>query len=119
MQRVRWLAVGVVAVALFFLMVIPPSTAPTPEVQTPLVGLDKWLHLADFAVLAFTLGSALQARPLVHAWGSASLYGVALELLQWGIPYRAFSVGDIAADVVGAGIGVGLWCGLMVLAHRT
>lgn len=121
MQRVRWGAVGFVAGALFVLMVIPPSTAPTPPVRTPLVGLDKWLHLIDYAVLAFVLGSALRAasfRLLAQAWGGASAYGVALELLQWGILYRAFSLGDIAANIVGAAIGVSLWYGSVILRRH-
>jgi len=111
----RWLAVGFVAGALFVLMVIPTETAPTPAIQPPFVALDKWLHLIDYAVLAFILIGALRAssKPvLVRAWGGASAYGIALELLQSGIPYRAFSFGDIAANVLGAGIGVGLWYGL-------
>lgn len=117
LQRLRWLAVGFVAGALFVLMVVPP--VPTPAVQTPLLGLDKWLHLIDYAVLAFVLAGALRASSLsIRAWGSASAYGVVLEMLQWGIPYRAFSLGDIAANVLGAGIGVGLWYGLVMLRRH-
>jgi VanZ family protein len=114
----RWLAVGFVAGALFVLMVIPTETAPTPAIQTPLVSLDEWLHLIDYAVLAFALAGALRASsPSVQAWAGASAYGIALELLQWGIPYRAFSLGDIAANLLGAGLGVGLWYGLLARNH--
>lgn len=112
MQRFRWLAVGFVAGVLFMLMVIPTETAPTPAVQTPVVGLDKWLHLVDYAVLVFILASALEASSqsvTARAWAWTSAYGVALELLQWGIPYRAVSLGDITANLFGAGVGVGLW----------
>jgi VanZ family protein len=66
----------------------------------------------------FVLAGALRAssKPvIIRAWSGASAYGVALELLQWGIPYRAFSLGDIAANLLGAGFGVGLWYGSLVL----
>ncbi len=126
MQRppawLRWLAVGFVAGALFVLMVIPTETAPTPAIQPPLMGFDKWLHLIDYAVLAFVLAGALRASSqsvIGRAWGGTSAYGLALELLQSGIPYRAFSLGDIAANLLGAGLGVGLWYVAVSLQERT
>jgi VanZ family protein len=103
-------------------MVIPTGTAPTPAIQPPLVALDKWLHLIDYAVLAFVLAGALRGSSqsaIGRAWGGTSAYGVALELLQSGIPYRAFSLGDVAANLLGAGLDVDLWYLAVSLRERT
>lgn len=118
MAQIRWLAAGFVAGVILVVMVIPQSSVSTPAVHTPVVGLDKWLHLIAYATLAFVLGSALQGRPGLRAWIGATAYGVALELLQLAIPYRAFSLGDVAANVIGAAVGVCLWYGSVVLRRH-
>ena len=63
---------------------------------------DKIEHAAAFFVLAFLLDFAWPRQ----AWGRAKWlpllgYGLLIEVVQHFIPYRVFSLWDLAADVVG------------------
>jgi VanZ family protein len=71
--------------------------------QTPAANInDKVGHTTAFLCLAFLLDFA---RPR-HAWGAAKLlpllaYGLFIELVQHFLPYRTFSLWDLAADGLG------------------
>jgi VanZ family protein len=98
-------------------MLMPPNVAAPPTVQTPLVGLDKWFHMIGYTALAFALSSALEPvnrQRLLQTWSSTSVYGAVLELLQRGLPYRVFSLGDIAANAIGAAMGICTWHAVVV-----
>lgn len=109
MYWLRWLAVGFVAGVLFVLMIIPPVNTLTPAWQSPLLSLDTWLHLGDFTLFGLVLANSRPTKSIALTWGLASAYGIGLEFLQLAIPYRAFSLVDIGADLAGAAFGVGLW----------
>ncbi|MFX0546082.1 VanZ family protein [Roseovarius sp. S1116L3] len=73
-----------------------------PSVGPP--GSDKWQHFAGFALLALPLG---YARP---AWGWRIVLGVAvfggmIELVQPHVG-RDAEWGDLAADTIGAAVGI-------------
>ncbi len=71
--------------------------------QTPIADInDKLEHAAAFLTLAFLLDFARPHR----AWGSDKLllllaYGLFIEVVQYFLPYREFSLWDLAADSLG------------------
>ncbi|WP_134671392.1 VanZ family protein [Halorussus marinus] len=112
---VRWLGVAVVAGVLFYGSVLDaPGSGLSPLGPFGTFGLDKWLHGLGYAALAAALASALAAdrSALVAALLAAAIavaYGVGIEFVQASIPERSFSVGDMAADAVGAVLAVVCW----------
>ncbi len=75
------------------------------------VGLDKWLHVVGFGALAASLVSAMDKfswRELASVLIVTVAFGVAIELLQWPLPWRTASLADVLADAVGAIVGSGL-----------
>ena len=71
--------------------------------ETPVADInDKFGHTAAFLCLAFLLDFAYPRR----VWGAEKLlpllaYGLFIELVQYFIPYRTFSLWDLAADGLG------------------
>lgn len=71
--------------------------------ETPIADInDKLEHTAAFLTLAFLLDFAWPHR----AWGSDKLllllaYGLFIEVVQYFLPYREFSLWDLAADSLG------------------
>jgi len=74
--------------------------------ETPVAGInDKLGHAAAFLCLGFLLDFAWPRRP----WGARKLlpllgYGLIIELVQYFLPYRSFSLWDLAADGLGLGL---------------
>lgn len=69
------------------------------------VGLDKWLHVIGLCALSASLvltTERLSWRGLVGAVLVAVAFGVAIELLQWPLPWRTASLADVLADALGA-----------------
>jgi len=124
----RWLAVAAVAGVLFYGSVLDSPGPGLPSLGPfGLFGLDKWLHALGYAALAGAVAVALAAHDrfrtqFVRIVALAILltvgYGVGIEFVQATIPERSFSVGDIAADIVGAGVGVAGWRALVELVDR-
>lgn len=96
----------VCAVVVFGASVVnPPSSGLTPTGPLGLVGVDKWLHVGGYAVLASVVGYALwvrAARPLVLAVVIVSVYGAGLEGVQSLLPLRSFDLLDMLANALGA-----------------
>lgn len=102
-----------VVTAALFLVTTVLLLVPVPEaVQQLDGGTDKLAHLGLFALLAAALWRSLRAedsaRPAVWAFAGTVVYGVLSELAQASIGLRSFELGDLAADVIGAGVSVGL-----------
>jgi VanZ family protein len=110
----RWLGVAAVAGFVFAtsVLVTPPPEPVVPGKVDPLP-LDKWRHFLAYAAIAYALAYALadSERPRTHlAAGVVTLtvlYGVGIELWQWTIPNRFFSLGDAYANAIGAALVVG------------
>lgn len=68
---------------------------------------DKLQHLLAFAGLAAT---ATLGFPRLSVWAillpALLVYGLAIECIQWFLPWREFSLLDLAADAAGAVPGV-------------
>ncbi|PSP97437.1 antibiotic resistance protein VanZ [Halobacteriales archaeon QS_4_70_19] len=118
--------VAPVAVAVFLLAasVAEPSGGPPAP---PILGLpaDKLLHAGSYATLAAALAVGLatpgsgfgqgddgrlrSGRVVALAVLGAAAYGLALEGVQYPLPYRTFDPLDAAANTVGAALGAAAW----------
>jgi VanZ family protein len=85
--------------------------ATTPIQAVPAFALsDKVAHAAAFFVLAFLLDFSFPATPLGGVKALSLLaYGMLLEIVQYFLPYRLFSVLDFVAD----GAGVALYAAIL------
>lgn len=111
------LLAGVYWVVIFTLTHIPPP------VEVDIDEYDKLIHAAAYAGLAFLLGGVLtiwrgyQRTVLVSVWFLAFAYGAFDEFSQQFVPNRSADPLDLAADVVGATIGL-VCVHLCVMAWR-
>lgn len=105
---VAWAAAVVYAALIFALSA---QSKPLPFLPPELWGLDKLLHLAEYAGLgalvawALRLGGRSPARVLGLALLAGSLYGASDELHQRLVPERTADARDWAADTAGAALG--------------
>jgi VanZ family protein len=104
-RRVRYALVALVAGVVLVASVVEPSGGARTLGPFGLVGADKWSHALAYAGLtaALTYASIKGGRGrLALAVGVAVVFGIAIELVQWPIPYRTASVADALADALGA-----------------
>ncbi len=73
---------------------------------------DKVAHTLAFGLLALLAHAGWSHRDFDwRFWLPLLTYGVTIECIQYFIPSRSFSLGDIAADA----LGIGLYAALMPL----
>lgn len=85
------------------------------------VGLDKILHFLGFAcllLLAFAASKHLSFWQGVRVAAYVLIYGVAIEFVQYYIPYRTFNPVDIFANLCGVVFGVLIWIILLAQSGR-
>ncbi len=115
----RWLLVATLASVLLIGSVIPlpgfvPGSATGGEGGFE-PAFDLVAHFLGYLALALSITLAIRARPpgqaALIALVAATLFGALIELVQAPIPYRQFSLSDLIANAVGAGVGavVGYW----------
>lgn len=100
----RWTGTAVV-IAVSALYVLGP---PPPDGEAAGLGLDKVAHVAGFATIAAAWALAVTPRRLPLGWlalGVPLLLAGTLEILQSVRPERETSVGDVAANLAGIGLG--------------
>lgn len=112
----RWarvtLAAGVAAGVLAGSVVPPPTGVEQAYGPFGLVEADKWSHALVYGVLTISVAYALLARSgerLLVAVVAAAAFGLAVEGLQYGVPWRSFDLADAAANAVGALVAAGGW----------
>ena len=107
-----------VPIAVYCLLIFLQSSYPSPEQTPDLPFMDKIMHTAGYAVLAFlfyrgfrTLRIGNRAVLLIFLSSmSATLYGLSDEFHQHFVVYRDADVMDVAADTLGSIIGAwGAW----------
>ncbi|HEY1077924.1 MAG TPA: VanZ family protein [Fontimonas sp.] len=100
-QPLRMVWAAAIVVALLF------TLPPMPEQAPRFAHADKLFHAGYFAVLG--LLAALSQRH-ERAAGRAALamigLGIAIELIQWRLPWRSFEALDILADGLGVALGL-------------
>lgn len=101
--------IGLVAVLLV------GSVAPVPTAPGDGGGILLWTapaHLLGYALLgwlAYAYRRAGDSTPFdaIVAVAFATTYGAGIELLQWPLPHRQFSLLDVALNGLGSVVGVG------------
>lgn len=96
------------------LLTIPGNEFPKSTWSSN-IWLDKWVHIGLFLVLVIAWCRAYAANKtesnhrrkiFIRISLSGFAYGILMEIVQqYFIPFRAFEMGDILADGIGAGIG--------------
>lgn len=110
LRRTRFAAASWAVLVVFALTVPLPSGPPGL-----LAGLnaDKLVHVVLFAVQAALLAAAIGApaagRAAAVAALGAAVFGLSGELWQAVLPWRSAELADLAADLIGAVVGAGLW----------
>ena len=109
-----WLLPGWVLVA----AVIAASVFPGIAIAAlNITGADKLAHAASYCLLMIWFAGLYAPRH--HGVVAVSLLalGLALELVQWSLPYRFFEPADLLANATGVVVGLGLsitflagWC---------
>ncbi len=105
----------------FSIAAVVPQGAHKETVFIASVALDKLLHFAGFfwlASLALYVGPLIlrDQRTLLFL---VLLFGVAIELLQYWLPCRAFNPADIVANCLGVGFAIiSSWIAKCVLHRR-
>lgn len=116
----HWRTASMILLAIVLAGTLMPAVWQWPddnELQTWIVEADKWVHALTFLVLA--LWFAGQYRPQSYWRIAVGLlgFGALIEIVQGMVAYRSAEWLDLAANVVGIGVGlaialVGLggWC---------
>ena len=86
---------------IFVLSVISVSG---PKTDMP---VDKVAHFIIYGMTAiffyrYLRPKTMKAKAGVESVAIASVYGAAMEVVQYFLPYRSFSLGDMAANTIGA-----------------
>jgi len=104
---------------LLLLALIITTYATTTELTHPAVTSinDKFAHFASFFILSLLADLSFPKRGFDWAiWVPLSSYGLLIEVIQYHIPYRSFSLLDWAADSGGVliyGLLIQLWLHLV------
>jgi VanZ family protein len=86
--------------------------------QSNMPFIDKIEHAAAFAWLAACAHLAYRNRERLNVV-VLSIYGMAIECVQWWLPWREFSLLDWVADVAGIMLWLVLLRSVMFLCFRT
>ncbi|MDQ8154739.1 MAG: VanZ family protein [Gemmatimonadota bacterium] len=91
-------------------LVLWPSPPDVPQPFT-IVGFDKMVHAAVFAVQAALVGRALRidGRPWWPAMVGSIAFGAVTEWQQQFIPSRSMELDDLLADAIGAVVGLSVF----------
>ena len=100
---------GAYAGLVFVLSVTPSGSGPA------FPAVDKAAHLCLYLVFGWLLVQAMgtnrrqRAQPW-RAWAAVTSYGVLMELMQAGLPWRSAELTDAMMNATGAALGV--WVGV-------
>lgn len=99
-ERLNLLLLAAVASTITYFSFISIEAGAAPG------GTFSFLHLAAYFGLAsaFLLKFHDTKRGHVEAFLAAGLFGLGIEIFQYGIPYRAFTLQDVAMNFLGASI---------------
>jgi len=118
-QRRRMLDLLVYVVLVFLLSMVPRSPDDAIEALIPgpkFFFRDKLAHIISFVILGMLLFRALRWNVSPWRWATfgflfatAATIGALNELFQAFVPGREVGLGDWAADLFGAAIGIGIF----------
>ena len=95
-----------VFLTLWFGLILIGSVMPVSGPKTDLPA-DKVVHFVFYGMTSVLLlrhfiNKATPNRAFYTSVALASMYGAAMEVVQYFLPYRSFSLGDITANTLGA-----------------
>lgn len=97
-------------IAFFITFGVIEYLALTPQHIEMVEGFwDKQNHFIAFFVLTFLLSLAYSRLTTIKKFGLLVLMGFQIEIIQYFIPGRFFSLLDIVADSIGIVIGLVVW----------
>jgi VanZ family protein len=109
---------------IYFSIVPPPGSGAISSGPMGIIPYSYWLHFGSYAGLAVLLGYATAhiPRPEWQLWVFFVTVGTGttIELIQYTIPARTFSMGDISINIIGVSSGILLitvFDGLTCSAH--
>ena len=87
-------------------LVLAVSVMPVSGPKTDLP-VDKIAHftlygLTSILLFRYFISKTSSGNAFLKAVAVASIYGAAMEVVQYFLPYRSFSLGDMAANAAGA-----------------
>jgi VanZ family protein len=99
---------------LWLVIVLILSVVPLPENIIPSLPIDKIVHFVLYGVTAVMLYRILRTRrsakrSVLYSIVVSAFYGVLLEVIQFFLPYRSFSTGDMVANTLGAAVFAGVY----------
>ena len=104
---------GGVVLAVFVASMVHAPADPIGNIgPLGLFGVDKWVHVGSYALIAFLgcyVALTRSVRLLLVIALAATAFGAGLELLQGPIPWRTMEFADVLANALGAFLAVGLW----------
>jgi VanZ family protein len=91
----------------WFSLILIISVVPVSEVVDTGLPDDKIAHFVLYGLTAIVLfryfaQKTTGKKAFYMSVAIAALYGAAMEVLQYFLPYRSFSAGDMAANTAGA-----------------
>ena len=92
---------------LWFLLIMIASVIPVSTPYATLSSGDKLVHavmygLTSIFVYRICLPRTTPAKAFYLSVAISALYGAAIEVIQYFLPYRSFSFGDMTANTLGA-----------------
>ena len=91
----------------WFSLILIASVVPVTEVVDTGLPEDKIAHFVMYGLTAILLFRFFERKTTLNracymSVAIAALYGAAMEVVQYFLPYRSFSAGDMAANTIGA-----------------
>ena len=105
----RWQAASAVLLLLVLASALMPAVWLWPDrlrMETWLENLDKWAHVATFAVLAIWFAGQYGRAAYWRIAAGLLGFGVLIEICQRAVGYRLAEWPDIGADIAGIVIGL-------------
>ena len=106
--RVWWAAVGTIAVVITFVSLLPPRGTPGPQIADLGEVIATTGHIVGYLLLAALIILAQRHPQPWLAWIVVTGYGALIEILQGQFALRSFQWSDIAANSLGAAVGIGI-----------
>jgi len=116
-----------IIVIVHFILMTAAAIAILVSSVRPLMSLDSGtpintgigMHVIAYGTLCFLicmwlLVSGTTHAPVLYAFIFTCLYGLLIECVQFGIPYRSFEVGDIMINCLAAAVAM-IPCNAMIL----
>jgi len=110
-----FLATAAISLLLYYSIVPAPGSGGISSGPFGIFPYSMWLHFLGYLGLAVALSYATfhldysRSQLLIGVFFITVGFGALIELLQYTLPTRTFSLVDILVNTIGAGTGIALW----------